>query len=239
MGWCTSGVGSISLSCPRIDSPTACYRRNGHASQGPALFQLLLHQMFWLWIACACLFLSPTSAQKRGKASSKDMYNAAASGDVQGVLWALSKGGDPNWMHPEHKDNSMFVAARANHDEVIPYLMAAGYERQATLAETKETPLHVAAASGHVKAVQALVGHHFEANMQDADGHTPLHKAAMGVTVRHRDVVEILLRDAHADTAIRSKHGLTALDLAQDATRDALLQMPHSPSEGGIPSEEL
>lgn len=76
--------------------------------------------------------------------------------------------------------------------------------------EKKTSPLHWAAARGHVGAAQVLIHRHANVSVHDIDGNSPLHLA---VSVGHRSVVQLLL-EAGADANAQNLNGHTPLDCA-------------------------
>jgi ankyrin repeat protein len=72
------------------------------------------------------------------------------------------------------------------------------------------TPLHMAAAEGHLDVVQTLVYHRFDIN-ETVNGQTPLHLAARGGRL---DVAGFLLSQKTIDIDYKSRYGLTPLHLA-------------------------
>ena len=73
------------------------------------------------------------------------------------------------------------------------------------------TPLHAAAAGGHVKTVALLLEKKAPPDARDRDGSAPLQLAAAG---GHLQVVELLLA-AGANPSGKNREGLTAADLAE------------------------
>ncbi|GAC1529451.1 MAG: hypothetical protein NVS2B4_07810 [Ramlibacter sp.] len=88
-------------------------------------------------------------------------------------------------------------------------------ERDADVNKPGWAPLHYAATGGHVEVMELLLEHSAFIDAESPNGTTPLMMAAMyGNTA----AVKLLL-DAGADTAMRNKLGMTALDFAQTAHR--------------------
>jgi len=78
--------------------------------------------------------------------------------------------------------------------------------------ERKETPLHIACASGNLELVQLLVSKGSNINATSAINFTPLHSAAS----KSRAVIIAYLVVSDVDTTIRDFNGQTALELAVD-----------------------
>jgi ankyrin repeat protein len=74
----------------------------------------------------------------------------------------------------------------------------------------RSTPLHLAAAEGHLEIVQLLMEQRFDINAT-INGFTPLHRAACG---GHASVVEFLLNHKAIDIKCEGRYGLTPLHLA-------------------------
>lgn len=74
----------------------------------------------------------------------------------------------------------------------------------------KQTPLHVAAANGHLPAVHILLQAQAQINAIDAEQHTPLISAIMA---KHNDVVKYLIK-CGADLTLKSEDGMTPLHIA-------------------------
>ncbi|XP_023311592.1 uncharacterized protein LOC108909966 [Anoplophora glabripennis] len=73
------------------------------------------------------------------------------------------------------------------------------------------TPLHDACSMGHLNVVVALVERGANVNFENANGETPLHRAALG---RHSDVVEYLADKAGVNLNKANSYGESALLLA-------------------------
>ena len=92
------------------------------------------------------------------------------------------------------------------------------------------TPLHQAAAGGHVQTVQELVRAGADPNARDAAGQTPLHLAAAG---GHGQTAEALIR-LGSDPTARDAAGQTPLHLAaaggHGQTAEALIRLGSDPA---------
>eukprot|EP00668_Euglena_longa_P002254 GGOE01002601.1.p1 GENE.GGOE01002601.1~~GGOE01002601.1.p1 ORF type:complete len:193 (-),score=14.74 GGOE01002601.1:18-596(-) len=142
------------------------------------------------------------------------LFDAAAVGDVQKVLWAISRGGDPNWFHPAHQISPFMVAVENGHCGVIPQLLAAGAWRDTRHPDTRGTAMHVAATLGNDALLKVLLDHELNVDARDKDGETPLHAASQGRSAGHLRCVEILLQSAGADVTVRNSAGLSPRDVA-------------------------
>jgi len=74
-----------------------------------------------------------------------------------------------------------------------------------------KTPLHVAAHLGHISNMRLLIAYGAPVNLQDQEGFTPLHYAALSDSY---DAVELLLLYEHVKTGITNNEGKTPLSLA-------------------------
>jgi ankyrin repeat protein len=102
---------------------------------------------------------------------------------------------------------SIFDAARRGDAEAVRDLLAAEPGLATQADEDQRTPLHVAAAYGHVDVCSALLGAGADVNAADEDRETPLHYASQR---NHRAVVGLLL-DRGADIEARNAYGRTPL----------------------------
>ena len=93
-------------------------------------------------------------------------------------------------------------------------------------------PIHDAARTGNLNAVQTELDKGVDVNARDNDGWTPLHWAAFG----HKEIAELLIVEG-ANVNAKNKYGETPLDAAirfrQTETADLLRK------HGGKTGEEL
>lgn len=169
---------------------------------------------------------------------------AIAKGDLNDVQLhvaanpeSLNKGGRENSRPPLEQ------AVLRNKTEIALYLIKSGAETN-TLNASKRTPLHLAVDRNNPKLATALVQAGAKPNEQDADGWTPLHHAAaknqlemaraliagganlttlsvLGGTPLHEaavggsaELIQLFL-DHKVDHNVKSKQGVTALDIAK------------------------
>jgi len=90
--------------------------------------------------------------------------------------------------------------------------------------EEGATALHIAAASGSLKALKALLSHGANLNAKDDAGSTPLHQA---VAATKTDCVNALI-DAKADMEATDDTLATPLNLAASCDYASLVQVRHS-----------
>ena len=112
---------------------------------------------------------------------------------------------------PDAEHNQKMIAACSDNDPAaVEELLQRPQEPNLT-DEHGQTPLHFAAAGGHLAPAKLLLEARAETDSrQEADGRTPLHLGSFG---GHLDVVQLLL-EAGADKDITENYGCTALGLA-------------------------
>ena len=108
-------------------------------------------------------------------------------------------------------ESPLMMAALKGHLEIARKLIA----RDADVNKTGWAPLHYAATNGHVPVIRLLLDHHAYIDAESPNGTTPLMMAAH---YGSPEAVKLLL-EAGADSALKNKLGLTALDFAQRANR--------------------
>jgi hypothetical protein len=94
-------------------------------------------------------------------AATKDLWRAAADGDVAGVKAALAAGADIEGIDFSENKNgrrALNYAALNNQAEVIEILLAAGANLESQ-NRTRFTPLHHAAEAGAIDAIKTLLKH--------------------------------------------------------------------------------
>lgn len=181
--------------------------------------------------------------------SFEDYFSAAVRDDESTVIALTLRGFDLNTRNPDG-DHALFLALREDSlkvadfllDQTVvqvearnpqgesPLMMAAlkGHlpqarrliQRKAEVNKPGWTPLHYAASNAapvSVDMVRLLLEHHAYIDAASPNGSTPLMMAAhYGST----EVVQLLLEEG-ADPMIRNEQGMTAIDFARRAQRDA------------------
>jgi ankyrin repeat protein len=129
-----------------------------------------------------------------GTGGTTPLADAALKGDPEGVRALLAHGARPKAIS-QAGTQPIHDAALGDSAEVIKELAKHGADVNARTRDESQTPLHIAASMGKMKAVEALVSLGADLTMKDSTGRTPLAAAERaGLT----DVVEFLKRAAAA-----------------------------------------
>ena len=110
-------------------------------------------------------------------------------------------------------ESPLMLASIAGLVEVCKRLIAL----DADVNKTGWTPLHYAASGGHVDAVKLLLSHSAYIDAESPNRTTPLMMAAM---YGNPQTVELLLAEG-ADASLKNQKGMTALDFADAADKQA------------------
>ena len=122
------------------------------------------------------------------------LADASLKGDLDGVRALLAHGARPNAIS-QAGTQPIHDAALGDNAEVIRELVMQGADVNARTRDEVQTPLHIAAAMGKMKAVEALVALGADLTIKDSKERTPLDAAErVGLT----DVVAFLRRAAAA-----------------------------------------
>jgi ankyrin repeat protein len=143
-----------------------------------------------------------------------NIFEAAATGKTNAIIRHLAR--DPELVNAYSEDGfqPLGLAAFFGHLEAAEYLIKAGAainspSRNALMA----TPLHSAAAGGHLKIVLLLLAHNAEPNVREQGGYTPLHIAAQNGDL----IMTRALLLGGADMDLKTDDGKTPRDLALQA----------------------
>ena len=142
------------------------------------------------------------------------IFEAAVTGKINHILRLLAR--DPQLVNAYAEDGfqPLGLASYFGHLDSAEYLFKAGAPiNSPSRNELKATPLHSAAAAGHVKIVEMLIKYRANPNVQEQGGYTPLHAAG-----QNGDLATIrALLYGGADLTLRSEDGKTPLDTAIEA----------------------
>lgn len=173
-----------------------------------------------------------------------EYFHAIAMDDIRSVQSFLDEGSDPNLINHErvpglvlaardgsikvfrilvnlnnikinattpHDETALMMASLQGNEEMVRLLI----EKGAEINKSGWSPLHYAAARGHILIIKLLLSKSANINAQSPNQTTPLMMAAMYGSY---ESVKVLL-DAGADVMQRNALNLTALDFAQQANR--------------------
>eukprot|EP00730_Choanoeca_flexa_P008470 TRINITY_DN12492_c0_g1_i1.p1 TRINITY_DN12492_c0_g1~~TRINITY_DN12492_c0_g1_i1.p1 ORF type:complete len:176 (+),score=20.98 TRINITY_DN12492_c0_g1_i1:65-592(+) len=133
----------------------------------------------------------------------RSIVGAAANSDWPKVKSMLASG-----ISATTQDRDGYTAlhyvARYNQPELCKALISSGCDVNATTRLGKATPLHRAAITGQTDVIRVLLRRGANPMLQDDDGQTAAHKAAMG---KHRDCLQLLLSAAPEIEQIPDKRG--------------------------------
>ena len=179
-----------------------------------------------------------------------DFFQALKTDEAQVVAKVLARGFDPNTLSPDGqyplvlaikrpspavldlllrakalraevrtiKDESpLMLASMAGMVDVCQRLIAL----DADVNKTGWTPLHYAASSGHVEVIKLLLKHSAYIDAESPNKTTPLMMAAM---YGNPQSVELLLEEG-ADASLKNDKGMTALDFADVANKQAAAKL--------------
>jgi len=182
-----------------------------------------------------------------------DFFGAIKQDDAATLVNLLRRGFDPNTPNPEGL-GGLYLALREPAPKVAqvlvdwpqtniemrtaqdesPLMMAALkgqtalarrlIERGADVNKPGWAPLHYAATGSHLELMDLLLENYAFIDAESPNGTTPLMMAAMYGTPA---AVKLLL-DAGADTAMKNKLGMTALDFARRANRPDAVELIES-----------
>jgi len=182
--------------------------------------------------------------------SYEDFFKAINLDDARSVSALLQRGFDPNTVNPEGVPG-LLLAIRSSSFKVAEVLaaspeakvdlrtlqdesplMLAALRGQLNLAsllvargaeinKTGWTPLHYAATGGHVPVIALLLDKKAAINAESPNGSTPLMMASM---YGSPEAVKHLIQ-AGANLQVKNQLGLTALDFAQNASRQNNIEL--------------
>ena len=143
---------------------------------------------------------------------------AAKAGAVELASGLVDRGADVNARN-DNGGTALMFAAIPGHLETMKLLVDHGADVNA-IAHFHWTALMVAASKGHGGGVRLLLRSGADPNVQDTYGWTPLMRAVYG---NKHDAVAALLEDERLDLEVRDERGATALHVAVERGRSALV----------------
>ena len=141
--------------------------------------------------------------------------------DILAIQNLIQKGVDVNELDA-NQDAPLVIAAYKGYTEIVEKLLAAGADITAVDPEMKATALHAAAYAGRTDAAKVLIAYKIDIDKQGPyNGYTALHDA---IWQNNIETARILI-EAGANLEIKSKDGLTALDLAKARDRKQIVAL--------------
>lgn len=142
------------------------------------------------------------------------IFEASATGKINHVIRLLARDPELVYAYAEDGFQPLGLACFFGHYDTAEYLAKAGAPVNSTSRNgLKAAPIQSAAAAGHQKIVEMLLGHGADPNVREQGGFTPLHAAAQNGDV---ETIRTLLLGG-ADLTIKSNDGKTPMDIAMDA----------------------
>lgn len=141
----------------------------------------------------------------------RGIWNAAFSGDLDRINKLIGKAKNSRDL-VNSLDNAGYTAlhyaARNGHINICNILLSYGAYIDSQTRSGKATPLYKAAVAGKEDVVKLLIQHGAKIDLQDADGKTPLHKAAEN---KKHSIIKILLEACPTLNNIRDNKGHLAI----------------------------
>ena len=133
----------------------------------------------------------------------------------------IQNGSDVNELDA-NQDAPLVIAAYKGYTEIVEKLLEAGADITAVDPEMKATALHAAAYAGRTDAAQVLIAYKIDIDKQGPyNGYTALHDA---IWQNNIETARVLI-EAGANLEIKSKDGLTPLDLAKARDRKQIVTL--------------
>ena len=139
---------------------------------------------------------SPAPGQRKARALDRELYEAAAAGDIEGVKEMLDAGANPS-AKIDGDGSPLIGAARSGRSEIAKLLLDQGADPNGVV-EGDGSPLIQAAANGRLDQVQMLIDRGADVNLAVAGDENPLMNAA---EQGHLPIVQLLVEkgaDIHA-----------------------------------------
>ena len=148
------------------------------------------------------------------------IVRAAQAGSRAKVEKLLANGEDIEACHLATKRTALAVACHCGNNEVVAFLINRGAKLNPRDVDLS-TPLHLAAAQGHLRTVDLLLQEILNTEARDSSKRTPLWVAAQG---GHTNVVELLLKHG-ARTKTRADDQLTPLHAAAKEGHEGTVEL--------------
>ena len=138
------------------------------------------------------------------------LHYAAFYGHLDCIKLLLEHGADPN-AKSEGGDTPADLAAYGGHSEVVKLLIALD-----EFEKSGSTMLHATISHSHVGLAELLISEGFDVNAKNADGDTPLHRAAFGGVNTGGKALQMirLLVERGADLRAKDNAGYTPLHVS-------------------------
>ena len=169
------------------------------------------------------------------KAEVKNIYDAAAIGDLEKVKAFLKMHPDLVFSRENNGNSALHEAADGGNKEVAELLLANKAEVNAK-GSHGDTPLHLAAKMRDKEMTRFLLANGADVNAKDDQGATPLYYAAFG---GRKDVAELLLANK-AQVNARDNKGNTPLHYAASNGHEEVAELlrQHGADAGGNSADE-
>jgi len=168
---------AVQIADPRIDYMLKNFgQRMPREPAGPMPWSLEYSVMRRQTDVTKMLLAMGADPNATGTGGTTPLADAALKGDLDNVRVLLAHGARPNAIS-QAGTQPIHDAALGDSPAVIRELVKQGADVNARTRDEVQTPLHMAAAMGKMRAVEALVGLGADLTMKDSKGRTPLDAA--------------------------------------------------------------
>ena len=169
------------------------------------------------------LLMAKANPNMNLKGNASPLYFSACNGHLQSTQLLIKHGAQIDDADLSNGRNGLWWAAKEGHAEIVRYLLDVGASVNHQLHERAEragtSPLHMAAAHGHVECVSILLEKRADHTLAELKGgNTAMHLAAGG---GHCEVIQFLLASGAAKTC-RNMAGETAAASAAAAGHERI-----------------